>query len=186
MQALRALAHFTDGGGTTERVASATVKLGGTGADSIAGDRGKNLLLGQAGNDTLSGAAGADRLSGGAGDDLLIGGTGKDSPEGGAGADRFRFLGRSDGADLILDFVSGLDRIELLGSGFGGLPPGPLTAARFMAGGAATGPGPQVLYDAATGVLAFDRDGVGARAPVTIAVLDGAPTLALSDILVIA
>lgn len=81
-----------------------------------------------AGNDTLKGGAFADLLSGGAGNDTLIGGGGYDLLYGGAGADTFAFASvahsplhaiRSDGAkffpDLVADFVSGEDKIDLSG-----------------------------------------------------------------------
>ncbi len=52
----------------------------------------------------LAGGAGNDRLDGGAGNDLLWGG---------GGADAFVFRPMS-GADTIMDFVAGQDRIELV------------------------------------------------------------------------
>ena len=63
----------------------------------------------------LKGARGADALFGDAGADLLHGGEGADTLTGGSGADVFQFkLADVDGAtDNILDFVGGLDVIDL-------------------------------------------------------------------------
>jgi len=66
-----------------------------------------NLFAG-AGNDTLIGGAGADLLYGAGGRDVLTGG---------AGADLFQYRSTSDstaaGTDSILDFQSGVDKIDL-------------------------------------------------------------------------
>ena len=64
----------------------------------------------------LFAGGGHDVLYGGDGADLIVGGGGADSLTGGAGADTFRYDAASDSvglADLIGDFQSGLDRIDL-------------------------------------------------------------------------
>jgi Ca2+-binding RTX toxin-like protein len=65
----------------------------------------------------LYGGAGGDTLIGGAGDDLIFAGGGADRMTGGAGRDVFQLRSLSDsplsGPDLILDFVSGTDKIDL-------------------------------------------------------------------------
>ena len=95
--------------------------LGGKGADVLSGYGGDDALLGGGGHDSLFGWAGDDRLFGGAGRDLLAGdnghdrlsgGAGNDRLEGGKGRDRFIF-DRDDGRDVIADFQSGLDLIEI-------------------------------------------------------------------------
>jgi serralysin len=81
---------------------------------------------GGAGDDRLTGNAHGNMLRGGGGNDIIQGGTGNDRAEGGAGADIFVFGGtgdsstyalRSDGKklmpDMLTDFVSGTDRIDL-------------------------------------------------------------------------
>lgn len=65
----------------------------------------------------LIGAAGKDVLLGGSANDVLNGGAGDDVLHGGAGADRFIFTAGS-ASDVILDFQSGVDRLDLLGFGF--------------------------------------------------------------------
>jgi Ca2+-binding RTX toxin-like protein len=66
---------------------------------------------------TLLGGAGNDTLKGGEGGDLLFAGGGRDRLAGGGGGDTFQFRATSDSAagarDIILDFESGLDRIDL-------------------------------------------------------------------------
>jgi 2',3'-cyclic-nucleotide 2'-phosphodiesterase (5'-nucleotidase family) len=88
---------------------------GGPADDVLIGLGGDDRLAGRGGNDTLSGNAGADRLTGGAGQDLMIGGGGSDIHNGGAGRDTY-VLQRGAGADLILGFRNGQDRLGLTGN----------------------------------------------------------------------
>ena len=75
--------------------------LGGN--DSLAGGNGADLLDGGDGNDTLEGGDGKDVLSGGAGDDVLTGGGDRD----------FFVFAETGGADRIMDFQRGPDRVDL-------------------------------------------------------------------------
>lgn len=97
------------------------------GDDFIGAGAGNDLVLGEAGSDKLLGGIGADRLDGGAardilfggkGGDILIGGEGGDFLTGGTGRDTFVFA-TGDGRDLVTDFVSGEDRIDLSGTTYG-------------------------------------------------------------------
>ncbi|MCU6454550.1 M10 family metallopeptidase C-terminal domain-containing protein [Sphingomonas sp. A2-49] len=86
--------------------------------DVLDGSWGNDVLNGLGGNDRLIGGLGNDTLNGGAGNDTLIGGSGTDTLTGGAGNDIFRFESKSDSAasslrDVITDFVSGQDKIDL-------------------------------------------------------------------------
>ena len=106
-----------------------TAAINGTGnlnADMITGNAANNILQGMAGadrltgkdgNDTLLGGADVDLLYGDAGNDRLDGGAGQDKMTGGAGADEFVFSFASDTAraksDKVLDFQTGVDRIDL-------------------------------------------------------------------------
>lgn len=72
---------------------------------------GNDDLLGNAVANRLDAGAGNDRLNGAAGDDTLLGGAGNDTLIGGLGADTFVF--GNTGTDIISDFVSGSDRIDL-------------------------------------------------------------------------
>ncbi|WP_395650153.1 M10 family metallopeptidase C-terminal domain-containing protein [Brevundimonas sp.] len=87
----------------------------------VAPTLGGSTLDGGDGNDALTGGAGTDWLLGGAGDDIVIGGGGNDLLTGGAGADTFRFAARADSFvdtgvvdDVIDDFQTGVDRIDLI------------------------------------------------------------------------
>ena len=87
---------------------------------------------------------------------------------GGPGADLFRYLSASAGQDSITDFTAGVDKIQVVASGFGNLPAGALQANNFVSSAtpAATQAAPQFLYNTTTGMLAFDADGTGGGAAV--------------------
>ncbi|SFH98104.1 calcium-binding protein [Albimonas pacifica] len=103
---------------------------GGNGRDSIFGDAGDDALHGDRGQDALYGGEGADALYGGHADDLLFGGAGANTLDGGDGADEIHLeVGDNEatggegadlfivemgaGADTILDFEHGVDRIRI-------------------------------------------------------------------------
>ncbi|WP_017999646.1 calcium-binding protein [Paracoccus sp. N5] len=86
--------------------------LTGAGNDILTGNALTNTLTASAGNDRIAGMGGHDRLFGQAGADRLRGGLGNDTLHGGPGADSFVFAA-GDGADRILDFVDGQDRIVI-------------------------------------------------------------------------
>jgi len=182
--------------------------------DYANGYRGNDKLYGQDGDDTLLGDAGVDRLFGGGGMDSLVGGLGEDFLDGGLlndivfggdgndrllnslgedtltggdGADVFAF-GSKMGVDHITDFTSASDQITFSRKVFAGIGPvGPLAATAFYAGqGAVSGhlATDRVIYNTSTGVLYFDPDGSGSRSAVQIAILDGHPALAHSDVLI--
>jgi Ca2+-binding RTX toxin-like protein len=102
---------------------------GGDGDDALGGDAGNDTIFGEAGNDGLAGGAGRDRLEGGAGLDAFSGGDGDDDMRGGDGDDRFAVGGSSGGgADLILG-GSGIDTLNVAGSGIVTLNRGTLVHA---------------------------------------------------------
>lgn len=94
-------------------------------------------MTGGAGNDLLIGSDLADELDGGAGLDTLYGG---------GGADTF-VLAHDDFADVIADFESGLDQLDLSA----------LLEANFNSG--AIGDYVKVEQDGADAVVSVDRDG---------------------------
>jgi Ca2+-binding RTX toxin-like protein len=100
--------------------------IGSAGADIILGNDAANVIrlgagddrsFGRLGDDILDGGRGDDQIDGGGGDDLIFGGLGADTLRGRSGEDRFAFASASDStrdaADLILDFESGIDRLDL-------------------------------------------------------------------------
>ncbi|NDJ55949.1 serralysin family metalloprotease [Enterobacteriaceae bacterium 4M9] len=95
---------FSDVGGLLGNVsiaAGATIEnaIGGAGNDVIVGNNVANVLRGGAGNDVLYGAEGSDTLWGGSGSDIFVFAAVSDSPV--------------SAPDKIMDFVSGIDKIEL-------------------------------------------------------------------------
>ncbi|WP_410218265.1 family 16 glycosylhydrolase [Paracoccus sp. (in: a-proteobacteria)] len=86
---------------------------GNSGSNIIKGLAGNDVLEGNGGNDTLYGDSGADRLTGGSGTDVLFGGDD-------LSCDTFVFGSTSEsrvgrGHDVVHDFVSGIDRLDLSG-----------------------------------------------------------------------
>lgn len=158
---------------------AADLMKGMGGNDTLFGDSGRDKLLGGDGNDVIRGGDGVDHLQGQNGDDTLDGGTGNDVLTGGTGADLFVFHGAADGADRITDFAPGADYIGLDAAGLGLVPL--VEGVNFVHGTVATSATASVLYDAANGVLAYDADGTGAGAAVTLATLTGHPVLSLTD-----
>lgn len=160
---------------------------GGNNSDALRGGIGNDILTGGAGNDKLYGDAGRDRLEGGAGNDLLVGGAGADRLTGGRGQDTltggterddFVFATAADmgsGAtrDRITDFVSGLDKINLVG----------LSLDAFINGAAFSGTQAEARFVVSgnSGVLQIDTDGNGTLNASLLLV--GVTSLAGTDLL---
>ena len=104
---------FILSGGVTGDNATHNVLLGNNAANTFHGGGGFDYLYGSAGNDKLYGEGDSDMVRGGDGDDLVDGGAGDDGLYGGAGRDTFV---TSSGHDIVQDFASGQDRIQVAGS----------------------------------------------------------------------
>ena len=89
------------------------VELGTRNNDRLdkSGEENAYYLNAGMGDDFLAGGLGNDFLVGGSGNDHLNGREGDDSLIGGGGSDVFRFSGEPNN-DNILDFVSGVDKID--------------------------------------------------------------------------
>ena len=90
---------------------------GGEGNDQLSGGDGKDFINAGAGDDVLQGGAGNDKLVGGAGSDTIEGGTGNDHMWGGnwwkdGSSDTF-VIGAGGGKDMIHDFETGTDKLDL-------------------------------------------------------------------------
>jgi Ca2+-binding RTX toxin-like protein len=118
-------ADFADGGNGNDTLwgdAAADVLIGAAGNDTLYGGDGADWLSGDdfvghaSGADTLYGDNGADIIFGGNGNDLMVGGADADTVFGGTGADTL-VVASADGAtlDVFIDFVGGIDRIDLVG-----------------------------------------------------------------------
>ena len=125
---------FSSIGGLVDNIGIATnatieIAIGGSGNDTLLASDSGSTLKGGGGNDTLIGGAGAD---------TLVGGAGVDSLTGGAGADIFAFATGDSSAssgqhDLITDFLSGTDKIDLTGIDADTSTSGIVDAFRFIA-----------------------------------------------------
>ncbi len=94
------------------------ILFGGKDDDTLTGNRGQDMLFGNLGNDILFGGKDSDFLDGGEGNDTLSGDMEQDFLTGGPGNDIFVLSTATAAtdfgtADRILDFESGLDRIQL-------------------------------------------------------------------------
>ena len=118
-------------------------------SDTYVGNNGTDFMYGGDGSDRLYGGSGKDQLTGGAGQDFLTGGSGNDTFIYNAASD----AGRPESSDVIMDFHSGQDKLDLHAFMAGGHFVG---SAAFVAGS-----GPQVSYNAATGILTGDVNGDG-------------------------
>jgi Ca2+-binding RTX toxin-like protein len=165
-----------DGGAGTIEVTNVENLVGGAFGDTIFGNSSANFLYGGGGNDVLGGVGGNDTL------------------EGGAGTDYYMFQGAvpsAGNADTIVGFSSGSERIYLDGRWHAGLgTEGQFSAgdARFRSGAgvnSAQDSTDRVVYNTTTGQLWYDADGAGGAAASLIATLQGAPSLAATDIFAI-
>jgi len=127
----------------------------------------------------IEGNAAANVLNGGDGNDILMGGGGNDTLVGGSGSDSFVFKvapNASSNLETVIDFQSGLDKIQLSRSVFTalGTASATLTQGQFWSGaGVVTGhdADDRVLYNTTTGALYYDADGSGSVAAVQIALI---------------
>jgi Ca2+-binding RTX toxin-like protein len=152
-----------------------TVWDGDGGTDSLANIDG---VHGSDFNDTMLGSSAADRFSGMYGNDSLMGG---------AGADAFVFqstLNSVDNLDVIADFLSGTDELELEDAIFTAFA-GPIQVA---AGNLVQGAGAVALdgddflvYDTTTDTLYYDADGNFGGTAVALAQLTGVASLTVND-----
>lgn len=123
-------------------------------------------------NDRLTGNTFENYISGGAGDDMLNGGDASDRLRGGAGADSFVFssaLNALSNVDSILDYNVADDQIALEDSIFTELTAGQALGLAFVVGSAATTAAHRIIYNAASGGVFYDADGVGGDAAILFA-----------------
>ncbi len=138
--------------------------------NALTGNFNRNVLSGKDGDDTLNGRGGADTLWGGAGDDRFVFDT--------------TLNGRN--VDAIRDFGNGNDVIVLGANVFAALDVGVLDATAFEAGnGVSRSAEARILYNTATGALAYDADGWGSGAAVQFALLQPNLTLTADDFVVV-
>jgi serralysin len=155
--------------------------VGGSGNDVIIGNSASNRINGNAGNDVISGGAGVDFLTGGVGDDIFIADIN--------GATVVTKRGTLS-LDVITDFISGSDKIDLSGIDAISSLEGD-QAFTFRGSSASKNAGDLTfkVYDSVNGAekaLGMEIDGIagpGAAGPVTVVfgnVDGGAPDFAIA------
>ena len=101
-------------GGNNDNIITGTI-----GSNIIDGKGGDDRIWARSGDDVVSGATGNDELYGGGGNDTITGGEGTDTLTGDSGSDIFIFEAVTETligfGDWIMDFVSGVDVIDLSG-----------------------------------------------------------------------
>lgn len=98
---------------TPSVIVAATVVDGTNTMNAITGTTGNDIINGSDSDDILSAGLGNDTLKGNASHDTLIGGAGNDTLTGGSGADSFVWSTGHTGKDVITDFNTTEDRIDL-------------------------------------------------------------------------
>lgn len=146
-------------------------------ADFVRARDGNDKVFSKGGHDTLDGAGGKDKLHGGTGDDTILGGIGRDKLWGDEGQDSFLFR-EIDAVDVLKDFDPGADSILLSAAVFSELDTGTLLPTQFNDGSTPLDADSRILFDKATGVISYDRDGDGSAAATAFAKV--APGLALT------
>jgi Ca2+-binding RTX toxin-like protein len=152
----------------------------------ITGAHEGGVLLGLGGSDTLiaRGSENGTRMDGGAGVDTLVGATGMDIYV-------FSVAPGAANADTVVGFdASEEDRIVLDGAAMPALGASgrfSATDARYAENSAGTAQDStdRVIYNTSNGELWYDPDGSGASQRLLIAMLDGPPDLAATDIEVV-
>ncbi|MBB4000242.1 tandem-95 repeat protein [Aureimonas pseudogalii] len=163
----------------TLAVDSHVERLVGIGTSSV-------TLKGNDFNNELVGNGAANTLQGGGGNDRLDGGLGKDALTGGSGQDVFVFSTAlsSGNVDVIKDYNVRDDTVELSRSVFTALTAGTLDPGSFVRGTVALDAGDRILYDASSGGLFYDADGIGGVAAVKFAEIGKGLGLMADDFLV--
>jgi serralysin len=184
---------YSYGGGPLQTEASQYISNGAS--DKIVAGNGPNELYGNGGNDTLYGKDGNDLLVGGAGRDTLYGGNRADyfvfdRAPGGKNVDRVMDFSRKQGDKIVLSYkYYKAIKLKFKYDPFGDVkedtrldtPVGWLSAAEFRIGPKALLETDRMIYNKAKGALYYDKDGIGATAPVKIADFKAGTTLAASD-----
>ncbi len=175
-----------DGDDQVNGLAGDDYLYGEAGDDLLNGGEGQDWMVGDLGDDILNGGAGNDRVLGGAGNDILSGEQGRNRLTGGADADQFVLNALDKNFDIITDFKAAQgDRITVSVKGMAGQTKrGKLTADQFTLGASTQQDQAGFVYNAASGNLFFDADGMGGQKQVQIAKLAARTALSSTNITV--
>jgi Ca2+-binding RTX toxin-like protein len=160
---------------------SSTTSLQKTAAPAIRGDAGDNTLRGKAGADIFYSGSGNDVLYGDRGKDVFV----FDTKLGTSKTDR------KINFDTIKDFGAAADAIWLDNKIFTTLGKGTLTKPAqlqkgfFAIDSQARDTDDYVLYDRKSGVLSYDPDASGSKAPLEFAQLKKGAILTYKDLFVV-
>ena len=183
-------ADILDGGAGTDTVSYAssaegvTVVLNGaTATFGIGGDAEGDSIRNF---ENVTGSAHADVLTGNGSANSINGGAGADTLAGGAGSDSFVFSSLLDpgNIDTITDYSAPNDTMRLDDAIFSALAAGTLSSAAFRIGSAAADASDRIIYDAASGAVYYDNDGIGGNAAQQFATLSVGLSLTNSDFFV--
>ncbi len=166
---------------------------GSNSANEIRGNAGINTLRGLDGDDRFHAGSGNDWIYGDSGNDTIHAGNGNDKVYGGAGKDTFVFdtkPNRKSNMDRIYDFNPKYDSFHLENKYFTKLGKGSVVGVKLKSDMFVKGPHAQdledrIIYNNRTGVLSYDKDGIGPSAQVKIAVLKKHLKLTHKDFFVI-
>jgi serralysin len=147
-----------------------TIDDAGLAAIDLTGNETGNVVRGNAGANVINGGGGNDHLTGLGGQDAFLFNTALDA---------------AFNVDVIADFSVADDTIRLENAVFVGLNAGTLAASQFVIATAAQDADDRIVYDAATGALSFDADGVGGAAAVQFADIGTGLVLTSLDFLVV-
>jgi Ca2+-binding RTX toxin-like protein len=152
-------------------------------ADNLGGSDIADTMFGLNGDDKINGFAGNDRFEGSAGVDFLTGGP---------GGDTFVFNSTPNAAtnrDLIIDYVHGVDHLQLWNAVFTKLGSlagiHALTPAYFHIGAAAADANDYLVYNQTSGILYYDPNGNVAGGAIPIAAFSNHTVLSAADFAVI-
>ncbi|MFN0190886.1 MAG: beta strand repeat-containing protein [Aestuariivirga sp.] len=127
-----------------------------------------NLMIGNTGNNFIDGKLGSDNLTGGLGMDNFV----------------FTTALSAANVDTITDFTVVDDTLRLDNGVFAALPLGFLAAAAFHIGAGAADASDRIIYNAATGAIYYDPDGLGGAVQIRFANLDAGLALTNADVFV--
>jgi Ca2+-binding RTX toxin-like protein len=139
--------HYVTYGYHEGRYISTFVLMGTSTDETLTGGSGNEILYGLNGNDTLNGGAGVDLLIGGDGDDTFVFSNASD-------------IGITAGSrDVISDFISGQDQIDLSGiDANSGIDGNQSFSGTILGGSGVFSSAGQLHYDSAEGVLYGNTD----------------------------
>jgi len=168
------------GAGTDTVISSVSFTLGGNV---------ERLTLSGVANVNGFGSAADNILVGNSGNNILGGGLGDDTLTGNGGNDTYRFdttLNAATNVDDIIDFNAAADTIQLdddIFTAAGAV--GGLAASAFYTGAGAHDADDRIIYDATTGNIYYDPDGLGGAAQTLFTHVDPGAALTNADFQII-